>query len=134
MEAAMNYPQDLKYTENDEWIRVEGDLGTIGITDYAQDQLSDIVYVEISAEIGDALDQGGAFAEVESVKAAAEVYLPVAGVIREINESLADEPESVNADPYGVAWMVKVEISDSSQLLSLMDAAAYEKHVQGRES
>lgn len=130
----MNYPQDLKYTENDEWIRVEGDLGTIGITDYAQDQLSDIVYVEISAEIGDALDQGGAFAEVESVKAAAEVYLPVAGVIREINESLADEPESVNADPYGVAWMVKVEISDSSQLLSLMDAAAYEKHVQGRES
>jgi glycine cleavage system H protein len=129
----MEFPAELKYTENDEWIRVEGNVGTAGITDYAQDALSDIVYLEVTAAIGDELAQGDSFAEVESVKAAAYVYMPVAGVITEINEALADTPETVNSDPYGEAWMVKFEIKDASQLDGLLDASAYEKHCEERE-
>jgi glycine cleavage system H protein len=121
------------YKQNDEWIRVEGNVGTAGITDYAQDALSDIVYLEVTAAIGDELAQGDSFAEVESVKAAAYVYMPVAGVITEINEALADTPETVNSDPYGEAWMVKFEIKDASQLDGLLDASAYEKHCEERE-
>jgi glycine cleavage system H protein len=129
----MNFPSDLKYTENDEWIRVDGDIGTAGITDYAQDQLSDIVYVEAQVDVGDELAQGEVFAAVESVKAAADVYMPVGGVITEINEDLPDMPEAVNSDPYGEAWMVKFEISDSGELEDLLNADAYEKHCQERE-
>jgi glycine cleavage system H protein len=129
----MEFPADLKYTENDEWIRVEGNVGTAGITDYAQDALSDIVYLEVTSAVGDELAQGDSFAEVESVKAAAYVYMPVAGGITEINEALADTPETVNSDPYGEAWMVKFEIKDASQLDGLLDASAYEKHCEERE-
>jgi glycine cleavage system H protein len=129
----MDFPINLKYTENDEWTRVEETLGTTGITDYAQDQLSDIVYVEITAEVGEQLEKGATFGEVESVKAAAEVYLPVAGVITEVNDSLADTPEIINSDPYGEGWMVKYEISDPSEVETLLDAAAYEKYCEGRE-
>lgn len=128
----MNIPQDLKYTENDEWIRVEGNTGTVGITDYAQDQLSDVVFVEVIAQVGESLAKGDACATVESVKAAAEVYMPVSGVILEVNEKLPDTPEIVNTDPYGGAWMVKVEIADPSQLDNLLDPVAYEKHCQAR--
>jgi len=128
----MNIPQDLKYTENDEWIRVEGNTGTIGITDYAQDQLSDVVFVEVIAQVGEKMEKGDACATVESVKAAADVYMPVSGVILEVNEKLPDAPEIVNTDPYGAAWMVKLEISDPSQLDSLLDAAAYEARCQAR--
>lgn len=129
----MNIPQDVKYTENDEWIRVEGDSGHIGITDYAQDQLSDVVFVEVMEDVGAEIERGQAFAAVESVKAAADVFMPVTGKIVEINEDLPDEPELVNTDPYGKAWMVRIEISDPSELEELLDASAYEQSVQERE-
>ena len=130
----MNIPTDLKYTQNDEWIRVEGSTGTIGITDYAQDQLSDVVFVEIIAEPDTALNAGDHCTEVESVKAAAEVYSPVSGTVVELNEDLLDAPEMVNTDPYGEAWMVKIEISDASQLEALLDASAYQKHCEERSA
>jgi glycine cleavage system H protein len=128
----MDVPKDLKYTENDEWIRVEGEQATAGVTDYAQDQLSDIVYVEIVAGVGDELAKGDACAAVESVKAAADVYIPAGGTITEINEALPSTPELVNTDPYGAAWMVRFTLSDPSELDGLMDAAAYEQHCQER--
>lgn len=129
----MNIPKNLKYTKNDEWILVEGNTGTIGITDYAQGQLSDIVFVEVIAEVGQTIEQGEACASVESVKAAADVYMPVSGKVIAINEALPDKPELVNADPYGEAWMVKIEISDPSQLDVLLDAEAYETFCKERE-
>jgi glycine cleavage system H protein len=129
----MNIPQDLKYTENDEWIRVEGSIGTIGITDFAQDQLSDVVFVEVIAQVGESLNKGDSCATVESVKAAADVYLPVGGKITEVNDVLPDSPEQVNSDPYGAAWMVRLEIADLAELSGLLDAAAYEKHCQARQ-
>ena len=129
----MEFPADLMYTDNDEWIRVEGDIGTTGITDYAQDQLSDIVYLEIATAVGERLEKGKTLVEVESVKAAAYVYMPVAGIITEVNEELADMPEMVNSSPFEEAWMVKFEIIDPAELEGLLDAAAYEKHCQERE-
>jgi glycine cleavage system H protein len=129
----MNIPQDLKYTENDEWIRVEGSIGTIGITDFAQAQLSDVVFVEVIAQVGESLNKGDSCATVESVKAAADVYLPVGGKITEVNDVLPDSPEQVNSDPYGAAWMVRLEIADLAELSGLLDAAAYEKHCQARQ-
>lgn len=118
----MNFPKDLKYTENDEWVRVDGDVGTIGITDFAQDQLSDVVFVEYLVFEGDVVDQGDPCTTVESVKAAADVYTPVSGEIVAVNEELADSPETVNSDPYGEAWMFKVKLDDASELDDLLDA------------
>lgn len=129
----MDTPKDLKYTESDEWVRVEGDAATAGLTDYAQDQLSDIVYVEYMVEEGDSVDKGEAHSAVESVKAAADVYMPIGGTITAVNEDLENSPELVNSDPYGEAWMVKFEISDAAELDSLMDADAYLKHCEERE-
>jgi glycine cleavage system H protein len=129
----MNFPGDLKYTDNDEWVRIEGNSGTAGVTDYAQEQLSDIVYVEIIVGIGDQVTKGDGCAAVESVKAAADVYMPLSGKITAVNDKLADTPEMVNSAPYGQAWMVRFEISDPSEIDGLMDAAAYEKHCQERE-
>ena len=128
----MNYPDDLRYTKSDEWVRVEGGAATAGISDYAQDQLSDIVFVELPAT-GQTLKQGEMVASVESVKAAAEVNMPLSGAITEVNESLADTPELVNQDPYGKAWMVKFTVADPAELHSLMDAAAYEAYCKERE-
>lgn len=128
----MNIPPELKYTDNDEWIRIEGSSGTIGITDFAQDQLSDVVFVEIIVEPDETLDQGDACATVESVKAAADVYIPVGGTITAINEDLLDTPELVNTDPYGAAWMVKIEITDPIQLDGLLDADTYQKQCEER--
>ena len=108
----MKIPAELKYTKNDEWVRVEGDIAIIGITDYAQDQLSDIVFVEIAALEGDSLNKGETCAVIESVKAAADVYLPVGGEIIAINEALMDSPELVNEDPFDEAWLIKVKIAD----------------------
>ena len=125
----MNIPSEMKYTENDEWIKVDGNIGTIGITDYAQDQLSDIVYVEILVTEDEEVGKGDACVTVESVKAAADVYMPVSGKVVAINEALADTPEIVNSDPYGGAWMVKVELSDTGELEDLLGAAAYESKV-----
>jgi len=121
----MNVPDDLKYTKNDEWIRIDGDIGTVGITDYAQDALSDIVFIEYLVDIGETINKGDACATVESVKAAAEVYMPASGEIIEINENLADNPELVNSDPYGEAWMVKVRLANPSEVDDLLDPAAY---------
>lgn len=121
----MNAPKELKYTTNDEWVRVEENVATIGITDYAQDQLSDVVFVEIVAFEEDDLEKGETCAVVESVKAAADVYMPISGTVIEINEEIADSPEMVNEDPYGGAWLLKVEISDPAELEELMDIQAY---------
>jgi len=128
----MEYPKDLKYTKNDEWIRVEGKQATAGITDYAQDQLSDIVFVEVVAAVGESVAQGSACATVESVKAAAEVYMPAGGKIAAVNEALPTTPELVNKEPYGGAWMVRFELTNPKELDGLMDAAAYEKYCQER--
>lgn len=120
-------PADLKYTENDEWIRVEGNVGTVGITDYAQDQLNDIVFVELP-DTGDELAKGDSFGVVESVKAASDMHTPAGGTVTAVNEKLEDEPEIVNSDPYGEGWFIKIELSDASDLDGLMDAAAYAKY------
>ena len=121
----MKTPAELKYTKNDEWVRVDDDLVTMGITDYAQDQLSDVVFVEIVAFEGDTLDQDETCAVVESVKAAADIYMPVSGEIVEINEALLDSPELINQDPYGEAWIIKIKMSNQADLDILMDADAY---------
>ena len=121
----MKAPAGLKYSKNDEWIRVEDEAATIGITDYAQDQLSDVVFVEIVVFEGDELGQGETCAVVESVKAAADIYMPVGGEILAINEALVDSPELINEDPFGEAWLIKIKISDPGELDSLMDAEAY---------
>ena len=130
----MNFPADLKYTEKDEWIRIEGNIGTIGITDYAQDQLSDIVYLEYAVSEGDTLSKGDEFGTIESVKAASDIYAPFGGKVVELNEDLLDTPEIVNADPYGDAWMIKIEMGDPSELVGLMEAPDYEAYTKERES
>lgn len=126
----MEIPQELKYTQNDEWIRADG---TVGVTDYAQDQLSDVVYVEFVVSEGDEVKQGDVIATIESVKAAADVYAPVSGKVVAVNEALADAPEKINEDPYGEAWLIKLEIADPSELDGLMDAAAYQAYCAERE-
>lgn len=124
----MNFPSDLKYSKEHEWIRVEGNTGTIGITDFAQNELGDIVYVDINT-IGDTVAKDAVFGTVEAVKTVSDLYLPVAGKIVEFNKGLDAAPESVNKDPYGAGWMVKVEISSLGDLDSLMDAETYKKHI-----
>jgi glycine cleavage system H protein len=129
----MNIPSNLKYTVNDEWLRLEGNTGTVGITDHAQEQLSDIVFVELVVNVGDEVHKGDTCATVESVKAAAEVYMPVSGKITAVNEDLPSSPELVNSDPFGAAWMLKVEPGDTKEIDSLLDAKAYEAHIQEKE-
>ncbi|KPL81109.1 glycine cleavage system protein H [Ornatilinea apprima] len=130
----MKIPGELKYTKGDEWVKVEGNIATIGITDYAQDHLSDVVFVEISVSVDDMVKAGTTVATLESVKAAADVNAPVSGKVVEVNEGLADAPDTVNSDPYAGAWMLKVEMSAPAELDALMDAAAYEKYCEERES
>ncbi|MBB6324868.1 glycine cleavage system H protein [Algoriphagus iocasae] len=114
----MNIPQELKYTKDHEWVKIEGDIATIGITDFAQSELGDIVYVEVET-VGDSLEAEEVFGTVEAVKTVSDLFMPIAGEVTELNEKLADEPELVNSDPYGEGWMVKVKISgDTSGLLS----------------
>jgi glycine cleavage system H protein len=127
-----NIPADLKYTKEDEWIRVDGDEATVGITDYAQDSLSDIVYLELP-DVGDSLAIGDTFGVVESVKAAADLYMPLSGEITAVNDTLIDAPETVNSDPFGDAWMIRLKMSDPSQLDDLMDATAYTEYLAGRD-
>ena len=124
----MNTPSNLQYTKNDEWF--DPATGAMGLTDYAQSQLSDIVFVELLVEVGDTVEAGDAIASVESVKASAETYASAAGTVTEINEALADTPEVLNSDSYGEGWMVKVENGATSDL---MEAAAYEKFCKERE-
>ena len=126
-----NIPDDLLYTKEDEWLRIDEDEATVGVTDYAQDALSDIVYVELPEE-GDSYEAGDAFGVVESVKAAADLYMPVTGEIIAVNEDLPDMPEVANSDPYGEGWLVKIKISDLSSLDELMDPSAYSAYCDGR--
>ncbi len=125
----MNLPQELQYTRSHEWVRREGDVATIGITDHAQDELGDVVFVELP-EVGATLEAGNTFGTVESVKAVSDIYAPVGGEVVEVNGSLEESPEKVNEDPYGEGWMIKVRISSEGELLS---AADYEKVVEEEE-
>jgi glycine cleavage system H protein len=119
-------PTDRRYTKAHEWVRLEGDLATVGITKYAADQLGDVVFVELPAT-GRALEQFAAFGVVESVKAVSDLYAPVAGDVAEANVALADAPELVNQDPFGAGWMIRIRLSDVAELDGLLDAAAYEQ-------
>lgn len=125
----MNFPADLKYTKDHEWISLNGDVATIGITDYAQRELGDIVFIEVET-IGKELEAGEVFGTVEAVKTVSDLFLPVAGTITELNPELKNSPESVNNDPYGKGWMVKMTVKDPADVEALMDAAAYEALVQ----
>lgn len=129
----MEFPADLKYTESDEWVRVKDGQAELGISDYAQDALSDVVFFEGLVAEGDEVSKGDSVATVESVKAAADVYTPVSGTVVAVNEDLADAPERINTDPYGGAWMIRIELSDPSELEALMDAEAYETHTEEKE-
>jgi glycine cleavage system H protein len=120
----MNIPQELKYTKDHEWIRIDGDIATIGVTDFAQRELGDIVFVDINA-VGKDLNAGEVFGIVEAVKTVSDLYLPVAGTITEVNAGLESAPEKVNTDPYGDGWMVKMTIKDMADVATLLDANAY---------
>jgi glycine cleavage system H protein len=122
----MNFPENLKYTSEHEWIRLDGEIAYVGITDFAQDQLGDIVFVDIPS-VGETLASGEVFGTIEVVKTISDLFLPVSGEIIEINASLEDNPELVNSDPYGEGWIVKVKLSDLTELDSLLDASAYRK-------
>lgn len=126
-------PTELKYTKNDEWLRIEGTTGTIGISDYAQDQLNDIVFVELP-EVGATFQKGQSFGVVESVKAASDIYTPVSGKVIEVNTALEDEPEIINTDPYGKGWIIKIELSNPAEADDMLDAAAYAAYCDSRES
>ncbi|KAB2825165.1 MAG: glycine cleavage system protein GcvH [Bacteroidales bacterium] len=120
----MNIPTNLKYTKEHEWVRVEGNTATIGITDYAQGELGEIVFVEVET-VGEALEEGAVFGTVEAVKTVSELFMPVGGTVEELNAALEDAPELVNSDPYGEGWMIKVSVADVSQLDNLLSAEAY---------
>lgn len=125
----MNVPADLKYTQDHEWIRVDGDVAFVGITDFAQGELGDVVFVEIETE-GETLDKGETFGTVEAVKTVSDLFMPVSGEVVEVNEALADEPELVNKDAYGDGWMIKIKVADTADLDALMSAEDYQKMLE----
>ena len=122
----MNFPENLKYTKDHEWVSVEGNIATVGITDFAQKELGDIVFVEVDT-VGEVLDQHAVFGTVEAVKTVSDLFLPISGEIVEFNKGLEDNPEAVNNDPYGAGWMIKVLMTDAAQVTTLMDVAAYKE-------
>ena len=122
----MNIPAELKYTKDHEWIKIEGNIATVGITDFAQGELGDIVYVDVDT-LDDTLEEGEVFGSVEAVKTVSDLFMPLTGEVIEFNEELEDEPELVNTDPYNKGWMIKIEMSDTSQIDDLLDAEAYQK-------
>lgn len=124
----MNFPSNLKYTKDHEWILVEGDQATVGITDFAQSELGDLVFVDISTE-GESLSHGDVFGSVEAVKTVSDLYMPVSGEVLEVNSNLDSAPETVNSDPYGEGWMVKIKLSDESELNDLLSADDYKSLV-----
>jgi len=125
----MKIPENLKYTRDHEWIRVEGDQAVVGITDFAQGELGDVVFVEIETE-GESLEKGEIFGTVEAVKTVSDLFMPVSGEVVEVNEALADTPELVNKDPYGEGWMIKIKIADETDLAELLSAADYQKMIE----
>ena len=126
----MNIPQELKYTKDHEWVRIEGDVATVGVTDFAQGELGDIVYVEVET-VGETLEKEEVFGTVEAVKTVSDLFSPLSGEIIEFNESLEDTPEKVNSDPYGDGWMVKIRISDQDQISDLLSASEYKEIIGG---
>lgn len=124
----MNFPTNLKYTKEHEWIRIEGEEAYVGITDYAQSELGEIVFVDVDT-VGETIGQGEVFGSVEAVKTVSDLNMPATGEVLEFNEALNDQPELVNNDPYGEGWMIKVRVADVAELDSLMDAAAYEAFI-----
>ena len=128
----MNLPKDLKYTEEHEWVRIEGNVATVGITDFAQGELGELVYIEVET-VGDQLDIGEVFGTVEAVKTTSDLYMPVSGTITEFNPNLdeneGDDPTLINSDPYGDGWIIKIELSDMEELGALMDATTYKEKV-----
>jgi len=125
----MEFPEELKYTEEHEWVMVEDEVVTVGITDFAQDQLGDVVFVELPA-VGTIVEAGKPFGVVESVKAVSDVYAPLSGEVVEINEELPDAPETINTSPYDDGWMIKIKLSDAAELEGLMDADAYQEFIE----
>jgi len=119
-------PKDLRYTKDHEWVRVDGDVATIGVTDYAASQLGDVVFVDLPA-VGKAVDQFATFGVVESVKAVSDLYAPVSGEVTDVNADLGAKPELINSDPFGDGWMIRVKVADAGQLTDLLDAAGYEQ-------
>jgi glycine cleavage system H protein len=128
----MNVPERLRYTSDHEWLRSEGDEGVVGITDFAQESLGDVVFVELPA-IGTRLEQGKAFGVVESNKAVSDLYAPVSGEVLAVNDDLASRPELVNEDPYGEGWLLRVRLADAAQVAALLDAGAYGRHVESEQ-
>ncbi len=126
----MNFPKDLRYTTEHEWIRIEGDIAFVGITDYAQSELGEIVFVDAADSVGQTFAQGEVFGSVEAVKTVSDLNMPASGEVIGFNDDLNDHPEFVNEDPYGKGWMIQVNISDPSELNSLMDAEGYEEHIK----
>ena len=120
----MNFPADLKYTKDHEWIRVEGDKATIGITDFAQKELGDIVYVDVNT-VGETVDKDAVFGTVEAVKTVSDLFMPVSGEVIEMNKDIDSAPESVNQDPYGKGWMIKIKLTNASEVSGLLDVNAY---------
>jgi glycine cleavage system H protein len=129
--ATLKFPAELKYAESDEWFLIEGDVVTLGISDYAQDALNDLVYIEFK-KVGTQISAGGEVAEIESVKAASSIYSPFAGEIIEVNSNLESSPETINGDPYGAGWMVKIKVSGAVDATGLMDADAYKAYCDSR--
>ena len=129
----MKTPENLKYAKTDEWVKLEGNMATIGISDYAQDQLSDIVFIEFNKDKGESVKKNDILATIESVKAAGDVNSPVSGKVLEINENLVDRPEFLNEDPYEKAWMIKIEVNDTTEIDQLLSAADYEKFCAERD-
>ena len=126
----MSLPADLKYTEDHEWVRIEGDTAIVGITDFAQGELGDIVYVEVETE-GETMERGEVFGTVEAVKTVSDLFLPLSGEIVEFNDALESEPEAVNEDPYGKGWMIKIKFSDEAELDALLSVSAYQEQIGG---
>ncbi len=126
----MNVPEGLKYTKDHEWIKIEGNIATVGITAFAQGELGDIVYVDVDT-LDDSVEEGEIFGSVEAVKTVSDLFMPLSGEVIEFNEELEDEPELVNTDPYGKGWMIKIEISDTTQIESLLDATTYKDLIKG---
>ena len=125
----MNIPENLKYTKEHEWVSLEGDVAKIGVTDFAQRELGDIVYVEVDTE-GEDLDRDEVFGTIEAVKTVSDLFVPLAGTVLEFNEALEDEPELINKDPYGEAWIIKLKVADLGELDTLLDADAYKKLIK----
>jgi glycine cleavage system H protein len=127
------YPSDYRYTKEHEWIKVSGDMGTIGITDYAQHELGDVVFVEMPA-VGSKITIGEVFGTIESVKAVSEIYAPVSGEVTETNAALTSNPEIINSDPHSAAWLIKIKLSSPSEVSGLMDAAAYQAFISEKKA